>query len=665
MVQVHVLGGVSAVTDDGELLDVGPAKCRALLAALAFSVGEAMSVSLLIDTVWGEDPPRTADKTLQGYVARLRKGLGPEAIVRTGAAYRLDADADAVDVVRFRRLLAAGDVEAALATWTGTPLVGVDVPGLRPAVDGLVEQWLDATEDALGRRLVADPAGVLAPLTELTAAHPFREELWALLMTALYRTGRQADALAAYRRAREHLVGELGIEPGPRLRAVEAQILGHDEELRHDPPERRVSDRPTGTVTFGYAIVADATRLWGEHRRKMALAMERFDTVVDEVTRRHDGTLVVSAGESVGVAFHRAEDAAMWATQLQVAVEQEPWPGGVEVRVQLALHTGETEELDGGYVGPAVHTTARLAAAAHRGQTLVSGVTAALLEREDLRDLGTHSFDGVGGEQDIRQLDAGGHPPIRSASRRGNLPRRLGRLVGRDAELDVVALAMEASPVVTLVGPGGVGKTTLALAAARRSEADDPRRVWLVELAEIASSDHVPNVVAETLGITGGAGRTLTDSIVAALRSRPTLLVLDNCEHVIDGAAALARAVADDAAHSRVLANVAGGPGHPRRAADHRHAPGCHRGGGRAVRRQGTRRLRSVRSGTCPCRRRRDLSPARRAAARDRAGSRAHHTPDASTAAEPAGRPPPPAGRAAADHRRAASHVAGDGAVVV
>jgi class 3 adenylate cyclase len=111
----------------------------------------------------------------------------------------------------------------------------------------------------------------------------------------------------------------------------------------------------------------------------MALAMERFDTVVDDVTRRRDGTLVVSAGESVGVAFHRAEDAAMWATQLQVAVEQEPWPGGVEVRVQLALHTGETEELDGGYFGPAVHTTARLAAAAHGGQTLVLGVTAALL----------------------------------------------------------------------------------------------------------------------------------------------------------------------------------------------------------------------------------------------------------------------------------------------
>jgi predicted ATPase/class 3 adenylate cyclase len=378
-------------------------------------------------------------------------------------------------------------------------------------------------------------------------------------------------------------------------------------------------------VTFGYAVVADATRLWGEHRRKMALAMARFDTVVDEVTRRRDGTLVVSAGESVGVAFHRAEDAAMWATQLQVAVEQEPWPGGVEVRVQLAPHTGETEELDGGYFGPAVHTTARPAAAAHGGQTLVSGVTAALLEREDLRDLGTHSFDGVGGEQDIRQLDAGDRPPIRSALRRGNLPRRLGRLVGRDAELDVVALAMEASPVVTLVGPGGVGKTTLALAAARRSETDDPRRVVGGARGDRRLRSRA-NVVAETLGITGGAGRTLTDSIMAALRSRPTLLVLDNCEHVIDGAAALARALADDAAQSRVLATSREGLGIP---GEQLIVVAPLDFIGAAVELFDDRAraaVRSVRSGTCPCRRRRDLSPARRAAARDRTGSRAHHT---------------------------------------
>jgi predicted ATPase/DNA-binding SARP family transcriptional activator len=570
VVQVRLLGGVTAVTDGGDPLDVGPAKCRAVLAALALSVGEAVPVSGLIDIVWGEDPPRTADKTLQGYVAQLRRGLGPETIVRTGAAYRLDVAPDRVDVARFRRLLSAGDVDGALATWTGTPLAGLDVPGLTPAVDGLVEQWLGAMEDSLGRQVTTDAAGAVAPLTELTAAHPFREELWALLMTALYRAGRQADALAAFQRAREHLVGELGVDPGPRLREVEEQILDHDEGLRaptaapgpasSEPP----SARPTGTVTFGFAEVADATQLWVEHRRKMALAMARLDTVVRAVTDRQGGTLVVSAGESVGVAFHRADDAAAWATELQLAVDQEPWPGGVGLCLQVALHTGETEEHDGGYFGPAVHTASRLAAAAHAGQVVVSGVTAALLERDDLRDLGTHRLDGAMGEHDLWQLDHGDHPPLRTASvRRGNLPRRSVRLLGREAELDAVAEAMEVSPVVTLVGPGGIGKTTLALEAARRAGADGPQRVWLVELAKIATSADVPHTVAETLGVTGGAGRTLTESVVAALRSRPTLLVMDNCEHVVEGAAALAQAVADDGADTRVLTTSREGLGIP------------------------------------------------------------------------------------------------------
>jgi hypothetical protein len=154
--QVHLLGGVAAVTDGGEPLDVGSAKCRAVLATLALSVGEAVPVSRLADVVWGEDPPRTADKTLQGYVARLRKGLGGETIVRTGTAYRLDLDPDRVDVARFRRLLVAGDVDGALATWTGTPLAGLDVPGMMAAVDDLVEQWLEAVEDGLGRRVATD-----------------------------------------------------------------------------------------------------------------------------------------------------------------------------------------------------------------------------------------------------------------------------------------------------------------------------------------------------------------------------------------------------------------------------------------------------------------------------------------------------------------------------
>lgn len=221
-----------------------------MLVTLALSVGEAVTVSRLVDVLWGEGPPATADKTLQGYIARLRKNLGAESIIRSGSAYRLDVDADRVDVSRFRRLLASGDVDGALAAWTGSPWSGVQIPGLAAASDGLVEQWLGAVEDQLGRRTATETQGTIAPLAELTAAHPFREELWASLMTALYRVGRQTDALAAFQRVREHLVDELGVEPGPRLRELERQILNHDPRLgtasRPRLPTQVRSHHPSG-----------------------------------------------------------------------------------------------------------------------------------------------------------------------------------------------------------------------------------------------------------------------------------------------------------------------------------------------------------------------------------------------------------------------------------
>ncbi|WP_238435913.1 BTAD domain-containing putative transcriptional regulator [Frankia sp. AgB1.8] len=374
-VRVRLLGGVGASTDDGQPVEVGPPRCQALLAALALSPGTALSVARLVDLVWGADRPRTAERTLHSYVARLRRALGPAAITTVGAAYRLEVAADAVDALRFARLVETGDTAAALAQWVGAPLAGLRVtPGLAAIADGLAERWLVAVETDLAGRIETDPAGALGRLAELTASHPAREELWALRMTALYRTGRQGDALGAYQTARRHLVEQLGVEPGPRLRALEAMVLGQDTRL---------------------AIPA-------------------------------------------------------------------PAPG-----------------------------------------------------------------------------------------RPGNLPLRLGRLIGRDADLAAVRLALSSWPVVTLVGPGGIGKTCLAVAAAGRE--DDADGAWLVDLVQAGSAADVPRAVASTLGVKESAGRDLTSSVVAALRYRRMLLILDNCEHVLAGAAALAQAVADGCPHTRVL----------------------------------------------------------------------------------------------------------------
>ena len=391
--RIRLLGEVGAVTDRGRPVDVGPAKCQALLAALALSAGSPVPVWRLAELVWGDHPPRTAARTLQSYVAHLRKALGPGAISRASGGYRLDVPADAVDALRFQRLLDSGQTGAALAEWAGLPLAGLAAPGLTALADGLTERWLGAVETELDQRARTDPAAAIGPLTELTAGHPFREGLWAALMTALYRAGRQADALAAYRTARGQLIEQVGVEPGPRLRELEQLILGQDPALAPD------------------------------------------------------------AGAGLDLAPGRGP-------------ELDPDPG--------------------------------------------------------------------------------------------NLPRRLGRLFGREADLVAIAAALDAAPVVTLTGPGGIGKTRLALAAAQRAGVGGR---WFVDLAETTDPGAVARVVATVLDITEGPGRPLIQSVVAALRSRRVLLVLDNCEHVIEGAAALAQAVAEGCPRARVLATSRQGLG--------------------------------------------------------------------------------------------------------
>jgi DNA-binding SARP family transcriptional activator len=291
-VQIRLLGGVGATADGGDPVDVGPGRCQAVLAALALSPGTAVPVWRLVELVWGETAPRTAEKTLQSYVTRLRKALGPDSIVRSGAAYRLDIDADSVDVGRFQRHLDAGDVEAALMDWTGPPLAGLDAGGLAAPAARLVEQWLGAVEIDLERLVETNAPAAIGPLTELTTSHPFREGLWALLMTALYKVGRQAEALAAYRKAREHLVEELGVEPGPRLRELEMSILDQDRQLSVRAPSTGVSPGiPTGTVTFGFTEVEGSARLWSSHRQQTAQAIARHDELVRSAAADHDGYL--------------------------------------------------------------------------------------------------------------------------------------------------------------------------------------------------------------------------------------------------------------------------------------------------------------------------------------------------------------------------------------
>lgn len=539
---IHLFGGVRAAIGD-VVVDVGPPKCQTVLAALALSAGSPVPLGRLVELVWGTEPPASAERTLQSYIARLRRSLGSEIITRHGSSYCLEVPASSVDVARFEHHLDQGRVADALAEWKGAPLAGLDAPGLYPSATALTERWLGAVEADLERRTESDPSAAIGELTELTAQHPFREGLWALLMTALYRSGRQADALAVYRSAHEHLVEQLGLEPGPRLQELEAMILGHDERLGSDQPAKiHQTNRPSGTVTFAFAEVENATRSWASHPSAMTAATARLHDLVQDAAGGHSGYVFGAVGDSFGVAFSAPDSAVAWATALHAAVESEPWPAALALGVRVGINTGGAEQHEGGYYGPAVNLATRLAGIGHGGQTVLSNATAGMLDHLELSELGTYRLDEIVAEQRIYQLGTVQRPPLRTESAtRGNIPRRVGRLLGRDDLLASVADALTAYPIVTLVGPGGIGKTQLALATA--NTLTPSAEAWVIELANIRSGEHLPRAMADTLDIQDRPGETLTGAITEALEHRDALVVLDNCEHIIDAAAALAQAI--------------------------------------------------------------------------------------------------------------------------
>ena len=240
-VAIRILGPVEA-TREGRPVDLGPPQQRALIALLALRAPALVSVDTIVDVLWQDDPPVSAGKIVQTYVSRLRRALGPGSIERRGRGYRLSVARPALDHCQFEDLMTAGDFAAALRLWRGPALADVrDVEGLRPEAERLEELRLRAAEERLDAELASGrDSEVIAEIRTLVASEPLRERPIAQLMLALYRAGRQAEALDVYRDARRRFVNQLGIEPGNELKELERRILGQEQSLErpivpHDP----------------------------------------------------------------------------------------------------------------------------------------------------------------------------------------------------------------------------------------------------------------------------------------------------------------------------------------------------------------------------------------------------------------------------------------------
>jgi YVTN family beta-propeller protein len=261
----RILGPLE-VQDEGRLVPLGGTKQRAVLAILLLNRGEVVSVDRLADELWGEEPPDTATKTVQVYVSRLRKELGQDAVLTRGGGYVLDIEPAQLDAARFARLTDEGRaalergeantasdlLREALALWRGTPLGDLAYePFAQSEIARLEELRLVALEHRVDADLELGEAAALIPeLETLVREHPARERLRAQLILALYRSGRQSDALASYRDARRTLIEELGIEPGRELRELERAILAQDPEIEAParPTSREASVRKPGAT---------------------------------------------------------------------------------------------------------------------------------------------------------------------------------------------------------------------------------------------------------------------------------------------------------------------------------------------------------------------------------------------------------------------------------
>ncbi|WP_081654434.1 BTAD domain-containing putative transcriptional regulator [Mycobacterium sp. UM_WGJ] len=488
--ELGVLGPLQA-RRDGAPVAIPGAKPRAILTLLGLHGGAVVSAETLIDLLWGDAPPRTAAKALQTHISSLRRALGDGFVLTEGTGWILNTTE--VDAPRYKRAIKAGRdaavagdtgqavvrFEEALGLWRGTP----ELPDSRRGISERT-RWLEGhaalVEDRADALLATGRAAeIVGELEAAVADAPLRERRWAQLMLALYRAGRQGDALGAYQRARSLLADDLGVDPGPELRRLAAAIVAQDAALDHPAAQQLRS--VTRAVTFLLTDIEGSTAAWEADADAMATALARHDELVEQVVTSRGGRLIKTRGEGDATfsVFDRPSAAAAAAIELQDAILHEPWALREPMRIRIALHTGEVELRDGDYFGRAVNRAARLRSLAAGGQILCSGATAELVidtlpDDVGLADLGMRALRNLPRPEHVFELR------LQTAERveetvdapleRPELPAVLtgpGRFVGRGLELERLASAWQAAlaggiHAMLIAGEPGVGKTRLS-----------------------------------------------------------------------------------------------------------------------------------------------------------------------------------------------------------
>lgn len=322
---------------------------------------------------------------------------------------------------------------------------------------------------------------------------------------------------------------------------------------------------PTGTVTFLFTDIEGSTQLWEQHPEAMKAALAQHDALLREAIEAHGGYVFKTVGDAFCAAFPTAPDGLLAALAAQRSLHTGPPIANLHLKVRMGLHTGAAEERDGDYFGPPLNRVARLMSAGHGGQILLSFATEALVrdhlpEGASLRDIGERRLKDLIRPERIFQLLTPGlpadFPPLKTLDAfPTNLPVQLTSFVGRENEIAELKQKLEAHRIVTLTGSGGTGKTRLSLQVATETLDRFKDGVWFIELAPITDPMLVPNTVASILGVREEQGHPLMNTLMDWFSDRELLIILDNCEHLLEACARFTDSVLRGSHETRILAS--------------------------------------------------------------------------------------------------------------
>jgi predicted ATPase/DNA-binding SARP family transcriptional activator len=582
--RIELLGGLRINGGDRIITRFRTQKTGALLAYLAYYRERSHPRELLIDLLWPEADLASGRNGLSIALSSLRHQLEPPgvphgAILRADRfSVQLNPDAVATDVLEFETALQkatqAGSANErilfladAVALYGGELLPGYYEEWCLAERERVAETYQGALQQLVGLlERNGDLDRALGYARRAVSADPLREEGYQDLIRLLAAAGQPTAALRKYRELEQRLDEQLGEEPSAATRRlareIERQTAGETATKRPTAGARAEatpgsstmpSRLPTGTVTFLLTDMEGSTARWERGGEAFTAALASHHSLLRRTFRRYGGYEVTEAGDGFLVAFERAGEALACAAAAQRALAEHPWPEEVgPLPVRMALHTGDVELQEGDYHGLVLHHASRMLAAGHGGQILCSETTAVVAQRQlepgtRLTDLGVYRLRDIETPERLFQVeypDMGRRlfSPLRAEAGYANsLPLQFTRFVGRERELGQLQelLLAEQTRLVTLTGPGGTGKSRLALELASRLLERFSGAIWFVSLADLTDPRLILDAVLEALRLPRSPSMEPLDQVTELLSRQPSLLVLDNFEQLVEQGASV------------------------------------------------------------------------------------------------------------------------------